>query len=223
MPKWLKKFMRLEHLEATLSGHELYMGDASHWPDKNDAAALELFSRRIGAAAIRVTCLTMATDRFHFWEIYGGREKGVCLWFDYADLVLDIERDPSLQARQIDYYTVAELLQRCMPGALAFAKRAQYADEKEFRVLRRHESEEAASVSRGLTFRPESLRRIYLNDWLDSSEFAFEKSRITEWSAGHYDHLKILSNRTLRYSRWIKALEVVACRDTDSGRPVGSP
>ena len=223
MPKWLKKFMRLEHLESTLTGHELYMGDASGWPDKNDAVALELFRRRTGAAAIRVTCLTMATDRFHFWEIYGGREKGVCLWFDYADLLLDIKHDSSLQGRQVNYFTVAELLERCEPGALAFAKRGQYADEKEFRVLRRYESEEAASVGRGLKFRPQSLRRIYLNDWLDSAACDYEKRRIAAWSAGQYEHLKILSNRSLRYPRWIKALEVVASRNAESGRPVGTP
>lgn len=217
MPKWLKKFMRLEHLEATLSANELHMGDASQWPDKNDAAAVELFRRHISTAAIRISCLTMATDRFHFWEIYGGREKGVCLWFDYADLMQDIKSDPSLQGRQVDYYTVAELLERCEPSALAFAKRGQYADEKEFRVLRRHESEEAACVSQGLKFRPQSLRRIYLNDWLDSVEREFEKRRIAEWSAGRYDHVKILSNRTLRYSRWIQALELVASRNIDCG------
>lgn len=223
MPKWLKKFMRLEHLESTLIGHELYMGDASRWPDKNDAIALELFRRRTGAATIGVTCLTMAPDRFHFWEIYGGREKGVCLWFDYADLLLDIKRDPSLQGREVNYYTVTKLLERCEPGALAFAKRDQYADEKEFRVLRCHESEEATFVSRGLKFRPNSLRRIYLNNWLDSAEFEFEKSRIVAWCAGQYDHLKIRSNRTLQYPRWIEALEVVACRNAKNGRPVGAP
>lgn len=202
--------MRLEHLEATLRNHELYMGDASSWPDKNDAAALELFSRQTGASRIQVTCLTMATDRFHFWEIYGGREKGVCLWFDYASLVSDIERDPSLQGRYVDYYTVAELLQQCEPWVLPFAKRGQYADEREFRVLRQRSSAEATSSDRGLIFRPQSLRRIYLNDWLEPVACDMEKRRIAEWGADQYDHVKILSNRTLRYGRWIRALEVVA-------------
>lgn len=208
--KWLKKYTRLEYLESTLRNHELYMGDCSDWPDKNDAAGLEMFSHQTGASGIGVTCLTMATDRFHFWEIYGEREKGVCLWFDYADLVSDVERDPSLQGRQVDYYTVAKLLQQCEPRTLPFAKRGQYADEKEFRVLRQHASAEAPSVRRGLVFRPQSLRRIYLNDWLDPTACELWKGRISAWGVGQYDHVKILSNRTLRYARWIRALQVVA-------------
>jgi len=132
------------------------------------------------------------------------------LWYDYDKLFLDIQKDPTLVAGAVKYYTVDDLLKKCQASGLALAKREQYQDEKEFRIFRQHSPSSDEHVARGLKFQPESLRRIYLNPWIDADKFRREKDKIEVWASGRYKDLQILHNQTLKYDKWIRAVDKVA-------------
>lgn len=206
---WLKKYMKIEYLQKTLKNNEIYMGKPQHWSDKNDAAALEAFARHKGTSDIQVTCLTTGSDRYHFWDIYGDRALGVCLWYDYDSLLFDINQDPTLKSGVVKYYTLVQLQDKCKACDLAFAKRRQYCDENEFRVFRQ------PSSLTGLKFQPKSLFRIYFNPWMNSNEYELEKAKISNLLSERYKHVEIKHNQTLRYDKWIRAVGKVA-DDADS-------
>ena len=211
--KRLKKYMKLEHLKDTLENKRLFLGDPNSWEDKNDAKLMELFKEARGYAAIRVTCLTASADRYHFWDIFGEKERGVCLWFDRVQLLDDISHDPNLCAGEVQYY-MPESLETKTVDHLPFAKRAQYADEREFRVLRCYQKGE--EVKGALRFRPSSLKGVYLNPWLSQNggEFDMWKEQIRKWieSAGYGQEIEILQNKTIYYPKWIEAAKKIAGR-----------
>ncbi len=132
---WLKKYTELRHLKPMLEKRQLHLGAPESWDDKNDSELIQLYSKASGGFEILVNCLTMAKDRFHFWDIFGKRENGVCLWFDKAELLADIHKDQSLVANNVQYKLPKEL-RELEPRRIPFAKRKQYQDEDEFRVLR---------------------------------------------------------------------------------------
>ena len=149
---------------------------------------------------MRVTCLTMAEDRFHFWKIFGESEKGVCLWFDRAQLEKDIKKDETLVAHDVQYPSNDELrsLQRHL---IPFAKRAQYTDEREFRIIRTSTTSGASEEI--FNFSSHSLQRIYLNPWLTSKDASKEKDRIRKILGDGLGHVKVLQNRSLLSRDWI--------------------
>lgn len=208
MADWLKKYMQIEYLEKTLAEKKLHLGNPQSWPDKNDSEVIEIYRKKKNLGNVRATCLTEAPDRNHFWEIFGKCELGVCLWFDKSELVKDIDNDPCLRGDLVTYYTPNKLIKKCNFSDLPFAKRAQYTDEQEYRVLRECELP-SDGKNRGITFSPQSLKRIYFNSWLDSTAYRMEKRKIEQLNSLTYGHIKIQQNRTLRLSKWIDAAKKV--------------
>lgn len=209
MSKWLKKYMKIEFLESTLKKQALFLGDPSKWIDLNDAAVLNAYKNRKNLSAIRATCLTRAQDRYHFWAIFGEEKKGVCLWFSADKFIEDVRQDRTLQANDVGYYTLPELKSVCDPCHLPFAKRKQYEDEREYRVVREYAFGMSGEV-KGVKFRPESLARIYLNSWLNDDEFKKEKSSIERLLTGPYEHVRLHQNKVRDYSPWIHIVNDIA-------------
>jgi len=163
---WLKKYMKLENLERTLKEKQLHLGNPTvDWDDKNDSECIRIYSaKKSQGFEILGTCLTEAADRFHFWHIFGDKEKGVCLWFEKESLIKDIMTDGSLVANKVEYRR-AEQLSKLKADLLPFVKREQYRDECEFRVLRVRAAQKLPTDK--FSFSANSLKRIYLNSWLD--------------------------------------------------------
>ncbi|WP_146193161.1 hypothetical protein [Maritimibacter sp. 55A14] len=205
MPKerWLKKYTKLKHLEAVLKGQQLHLGNPREWEDKNDSECIRIYSDKFLKFEVRGTCLTGAADRFHFWHIFGGRKRGVCLWFERDSLIKDIKGDASLVADKVRYRMPAGLSQ-LESGLIPFAKREQYRDECEFRVLR-------LSTPQGMptdkfSFSANSLKRIYLNPWLSPKEVEREKVRISGLMNDQLKHVCVMQNRSLKQKAWIDAV-----------------
>lgn len=200
--QWLKKYTKLEYLQLILKTRHLHLGNPKCWPDKNDSKLIQLYSAASGAFAMRATCLTAAADRFHFWAIFGECEKGVCLWFDKMSLLGDIGNDQSLVAEKAQYRSpdgLRKLERRLVP----FAKREQYKDECEFRILRVKPAQHVAADK--FEFSASSLKRIYLNPWLSRDAVEQEKAKISKLLGSDFRHVKVFQNRTLRQKSWIEA------------------
>lgn len=168
-----------------------------------------MYRQALGATSIRATCMTMSQDRYHFWNIFGGKRTGVCLWFDYNMLIEDFKSDKKLCARAVNYFTPERLAKECTLALLPFAKRSQYADEREFRIIREVAEKEGQI---GIAFRALSLQKIYINNWLDPSEFERERVLIQRTLDDHYRHVTIHQNKVLRFHDWIQSAKLICAR-----------
>lgn len=201
---WLKKYTTLEHLEKILKDKQLHLGNPGvDWDDKNDSECIQRYSKWRDGFKVRATCLTNAQDRFHFWHIFGKREKGVCLWFKRESLLRDIEKDPSLVSGVVEYPNRKGLSQ-IKPDQLPFTKREQYADECEFRVLRVEAVQHINDDK--FVFSAQSLKRIYLNPWLTKAEVKREKLKILNVIERDFPDIRPQQNRSLRKNSWINAV-----------------
>lgn len=206
-PRWLKKYTRLEHLSSVLEKRQLHLGDPAHWDDKNDSELIQIYSHASGAVETRSACLTGAADRYHFWAVFGENTKGVCLWFDRDDLLSDIQKDQTLMAGPVQYMSASKL-SKLKLRKIPFAKREQYADEQEFRVLRRYSSRGPSTD--GFGFSVASLKRIYLNPWLTGKALNREKVSVWAMLEKGYKHVELYQNRTLKKQAWIEAAKSAA-------------
>lgn len=210
-PKWLKRYIKLDHLDDTLRENEIFLGDPSEWPDKNDSGLIKLYSDQFEISDIRVTCLTESPDRFHFWSIFGGRELGVCLWFERSLLLDDIGKDTTLEAGKVQYVSV-QGLKRLDANTIPFAKREQYKDEREFRVLRKQSA--LCSEPTKFKFTPMSLKRIYLNPWLENEDYLKYKKSIFK-NHPKFSHVEVMQSKMLNYGKWKRAAKAALSRNSD--------
>ncbi len=202
---WLKKYTELKYLEGILKFQSLHLGDPACWDDKNDSAVLKNYAEKEKISAVRSTCLTNAPDRFHFWSIFGKEELGVCLWFDRELLKKDIENDKSLIASLVEYPKMKELeLKKPELKKIPFLKREQYRDEGEYRIVRVYKDDPPPND--GFKFSANSLKRIYLNAWLNENEVKDQNSKINELLGVEYKHVDLKQNRVLRKKNWIDAV-----------------
>jgi hypothetical protein len=211
-PRWLKKYTKLKYLQRMLELEELHLGSPNTWEDENDAALVKRFSDLTKASTVRATCLTSAPDRFHFWAVFGDREMGVCLWFNRKKLLNDISSDKSLRASDVEYMSTKKLKANTNVQNLPFAKRLQYSDEQEFRILRSIATHDEANA--GFRFSPKSLERIYLNPWLKKVDLTSAKTKVGELLAKDYRHVRLLQSRALANQKWIKAAETSLLTNT---------
>ena len=202
---WLKKYTDIKHLKGILKRNSLFLGDPDAWPDKNDVYAIKL-AHPSGA---RVTCMTMSADRYHFWTDYGGGLNGVCLWFNPQKFKRHVKGDNSLIAGEVVYPPMnrekTELtFGKMKPASSAFVKRQQYADEREFRVIR-----SGSDADTDLSFSKPSLERIYLNSWLEKCCADRMRKEIQDQlnDLKGYEHVKIKQNRVCDHKDWKDALE----------------
>ncbi len=209
--QWLKKYTKIEYLHEILETKQLHLGDPASWDDQNDWEAIRLYSTRLDGFDIRATCLTQASDRFHFWHIFGERECGVCLWFEQDALVSDIEKDASLIADVVRYPNNKRLRETTLEK-VPFTKREQYRDELEFRILRI--ASPSGIAPEKFKFSAPSLRKIYLNPWLSAKSVVSHKRRFRQQLKGDLVHVELYQNRSLRRMGWINALSAAAARVT---------
>jgi hypothetical protein len=206
--QWLKKYTEIKYLNSILAKRHLYMADPCAWPDKNDSTLVEVYSKAVSATKTRITCLTEAPDRFHFWTVFGGERNGVCLWFDREALLADVNADDSVRGQSVRYLRPKEL-SKVSVAELPFSKRSQYEDESEFRIIR-SQDDQCRVESDTFEFSANSLKRVYFNSWLNSAELVREKEKIQPLLELEFSHVKLLQSRMLNMRRWILAARSVA-------------
>ena len=201
---WLKKYTELKHAENILTTCSLHLGNPRCWPDKNESELIKIYETAKDATRVRASCLTGAADRFHFWTVFGNKQKGICFWFDRKSLIADIKKENGLIAQNVRYKKPTTL------SEIPFSKRAQYSDEKEFRVLTRQQT---GHVPTSFSFAPNTLRRIYLNAWLSNKKLENEKDRIKELLRGNLSHVEIFQSRVVRKKAWIEHAQQIAVKN----------
>ena len=123
----------------------------------------------------------------------------------------DLRKDQTLIVDQVQYMTPKEL-KDIQLNEIPFAKREQYTDEREVRVIRNYATE--GPKKDGFDFSASSLKRIYLNPWLNEKAFKENKAEISAMLKGKYGRVEILQSKTLRHNGWIRAARDAAKKST---------
>jgi len=205
-PNLLKKYTQIRFLEDILTNNRLHLANPESWEDKNDVKLIEHYRSQMGIKDIRILCMNESADRYHFWKIYGQERQGVCLWFDKT---IFIENEcnnlnyPKTICETVQYKNKEDLQGAPPPlSSLPFLKRAQYRDEKEFRIVRTYD-ESIKENDDFFEFNPASLKQIFINDWLNGKELAAIKSIVKSFP--EHKNIVVKQNKTLGFQEWLNA------------------
>lgn len=209
--KWIKKYMKFEYLEDTLRNARIHMSipldSPNTWDDKNETYPLKAYckSKSVDERDFRIACFTVGPDRYHMWDIYGGKRSGVCLWFNFESFSTGVETlNDDVRKGMVGYYTPNRLVKNCGPENLPFAKREQYRDEREYRIISTKNKNKEFNYPRA------SLKRIYVNSWLDSGKCNEWKSRINNWlDSNDYSDVEVWRSRITNSGDWEKSVKKV--------------
>lgn len=178
MSKVAKRYTQLPFLLHMLRHSELALLDPASWEDRNDAYYLDLFRARNAFTSVFALCMTSASTTFHHWKIFSGSTSGVCIHFDYDQLVLWAAAN-QIQLRQMCYVSLRDA-SRAPPSKLdlPFRKRKSFIDEKELRLL--YASDQQQSSSKTFPFELSMVEKIQINPWLPEEAFNSVSESIRE-------------------------------------------
>ena len=138
-PQGLCHYTSLSNLVSILEQGALELCAPCRWEDRNDAASVEAYRRKTGAAQIRVLSLASGDEQIHLWFAYAKKEYGACLHFKTSALLAALNRTPGLVHGPLRYTHRDELSAKALralpPEELPFIKRRPYDTEQEYRVL----------------------------------------------------------------------------------------
>ena len=139
-PQRLCHYTSLANLVSILEQGALELRAPCRWEDRNDAASVEAYRRKTGAAQIRVLSFAAGDEQIHLWFAYARKDCGGCIRFKTPALLAALDRIPGLvHGRPMRYISQKDLsakeLRALPPEALPFIKRRPYEAEQEYRVL----------------------------------------------------------------------------------------
>ena len=116
---------------------KLVLQSPDTWVDRNDTAFIGAYCERQNLSTVSALCLAQAPETFHHWQIFAGREAGVCIVFKGDEFKLWATKQPSLIARNVEYKAITELRSggQIKTDDLPFLKRAGFEDEQEYRLI----------------------------------------------------------------------------------------
>ena len=126
-PTGLCHYTNLATLVSILEQGELTLGDTARWEDRNDAASVEAYRRKTGAAQIRVLSFAAGDEQIHLWLAYARKDYGGCIRFNTPALLAALGHIPGLVHGPMRYTPRQELtageLAAAAPKDLPFIKR----------------------------------------------------------------------------------------------------
>ncbi|MDR2489813.1 MAG: hypothetical protein LBD20_00245 [Spirochaetaceae bacterium] len=132
-------YTSLANLIAILEDDKLTLRSPARWDDRNDAASMEAFRRKTGAAQVCAVSFASGDEQIHHWFNYACKTYGGCIHFNTAALLAALDAIPGLIHRPIRYIPQEEIsakkLAALPPEDLPFIKRRPYEAEQEYRVL----------------------------------------------------------------------------------------
>jgi len=194
-PSFLHRYTSIANVVQLLETGRLTLRSPVHWEDRNDAFAIDLYRRRIGAKAIAAVCFTQASETYHHWKVFA--PHGACIEFDKARLLAVFKGLPGVRQGAVRYREIARLKQQPPNEAdLPFLKRHPYRDEREYRVLYVGGGEPSFPVPLA------AIRRITLSPWLTPEQVARERRAMKTIKAS----LKVYRTTVLENADWKAAL-----------------
>ncbi|MBL4808126.1 MAG: DUF2971 domain-containing protein [Rhodobacteraceae bacterium] len=215
-PKELKKYMKIERLKDALENKRIYLSgqeDQEKWEDGNDRELVNIYRKQKKLSDVRVTCFNAAADKYHFWDIFGGRDKGVCLRFNRRKLLANIKEldgNQKLRGKDVEYYNIKRFEKEGKFENLAFSKRSFYSDENEYRVI--CDVSAGGSLSpRYLRFCGDALEQVYFNSWISHSAYTELRAKyLVVLKNANMGHVTIHRSRVTSYAKWRDIAQKIA-------------
>jgi hypothetical protein len=146
----------------------LWLRSPNNWPDRNDAAFLDLYCKRHSCNHILALCFTSADETSHHWSVYGAKSAGVRITFIRSMIESAVKKLTGAVMKDVDYRKIDELKQRGMEASeLPFCKRWPFRDEAETRIV--FASGNNGQTDVGVPFPLEAVHRITLSPDLHRS------------------------------------------------------
>jgi hypothetical protein len=161
--EYLRHYTDLSALFYLLTERKLTLLNGERWEDKNDIFFLEEYRKKKELKSVLALCFIRASERFHFWKVFGAGSSGVRIRFRREDLLRAVKR-PGLLTGKVDYLHFNEITKPLAVDRLPFIKRHGFQDEREFRMV--YESERHVRSKVDIPIPLPCIDNIKLTPWL---------------------------------------------------------
>jgi hypothetical protein len=200
-PGYLRRYTDLPALFHLLGQQCLTLLDPKTWDDRNDAFFMSVYKEKKAWKTVLALCFSQAPETYHHWRVFSSGPAGVCLVFDRAQLLQDLQAHPGVRCAPMAYLTLPAARSRTLcVDELPFLKRMGYQPEKEFRAVFASAHEVGPSLR--LPIRLSTIRSISLSPWMHASlsESTVKAIRAIEGCA----RLRVSRSTLLSNEQWKK-------------------
>jgi len=201
---FLDRYTTLPNLLSILTSGQIALRNPEFWDDRNDAHYLARYKEEKGLKTLLALCFTTHAPSYLRWKTYTQSCNGVCIRFNKAQLIEEVNNRPGFKHKPAIYKTVEELETDPPPvNEWAFLKRKMYQAEGEYRIL--FESP-ATEPDQTLSNVLPCIQRITLSPWLTNEEEA-ENVIAAIRLIGGCDSIKIIKSGIIQSARWRAAIQ----------------
>jgi hypothetical protein len=200
---YLNRYTTLPILLDILSRKQLTLLDPQSWEDRNDSYCIDQFKKHGRYKTVLGLCFSAARETFHHWKVFSGGVSGVCIEFNKNKLLKTLPKEKGFRQGEIEYMTIENLESASLEfERIPFLKRWAYRDEKEYRIIYQHTTEELQT--KGFSVECNSIRRITLSPWLPRAVTDTVSAVIQ--SLPGCKEIEIKRSTLIENSRWKKAI-----------------
>jgi hypothetical protein len=199
---YLRRYTDLPGLLYLLKTRSITLLDPKRWDDKNDSFYFSLYKKHRRLKSVLALCFTEASERYHFWHVFGARSSGVRIRFRRRELLETIKRQGGVQAGPVDYVTL-EKIADLTPSIdrFPFLKRYGFQDEKEFRIIYESSTDKMSKLD--IPIQLSCIDKIVLSPSLDAA--LFSQTRELLHTIDGCSQLRIVHSRLTNNETWKRA------------------
>ena len=130
--KRLYRYTSIPILLDMLLNKRLFLSNPKSWPDKTDAAFLEILEKHANEKEIRALCFFKNGESNQYWELYA--KYGCMIEFEAEKLLGGIPKS-GFKHRDVDYVEQNKFSLKEYNEILPFVKQLRYKGESEYRIV----------------------------------------------------------------------------------------
>jgi hypothetical protein len=197
--KYLRRYTDLSALIYLLAEQKITLLDPQSWDDRNDSYYLSLYKKSKNLKSVLALCFTMASERYHFWRVYGVGLSGVRIRFKRKELLDAVRKTQGLRMESVEYPKLDKIDKTTLPiSKFPFVKRYAFKDEIEFRMV--YESEKERITKLDIPISLSCIDKIVLNPWLHPDLFYHVREALC--SIKDCRSLTIVHSKLIDNKRW---------------------
>ena len=132
---YLRRYTDLSALFYLLAERKLTLLDPRRWDDKNDYYCLRQYRVKKKMQSVLALCFVQASERYHFWRVFGAGSSGVRIKFKKQSLLKSVDKVAGMRHGEVEYLLMNQIKRTPEVDELPFVKRRGFQDEKEYRLV----------------------------------------------------------------------------------------
>jgi hypothetical protein len=194
--KYLRRYTDLSALFYLLAEEKVTLLDPQSWDDRNDSYYLSLYKKYKKLKSVLALCFTEASERYHFWRVFGAGSSGVRIRFKRSDLLSVVKEKPGLRMEPVEYMELDKIGKTALPiDKFPFVKRYAFRDEQEFRMVYETKTDQVSKLDIPIPL--SCIDKIVLNPWLHPDLFCRVQEAlrsIKDCQSLRIEHSKLIDN-----------------------------